>query len=82
MVDRIDSILGFETLKPKEVKLLFQCRRKCKKRDSDSGPFDSKAHVLRRKRKRRRVTLIQKVPFNTEMKRMKMRAIIVLWPTK
>lgn len=33
--------------------------------------------VCRRKRKRRRVTLIQKVLFNTEMKRMKMRAIIV-----
>lgn len=33
--------------------------------------------VCRRKRKKRRVTLIQKVPFNTEMKRMKMKAIIV-----
>lgn len=53
MVDRIDSILGFKTLKPKEVKLTFQCGSKYKKVDSDSGPFDSKASILRRKRKRR-----------------------------
>lgn len=33
--------------------------------------------VCRRRRKRRRVTRIQKVPFSTETKRMKMRAIIV-----
>lgn len=33
--------------------------------------------VCRKRRKRRRVTLIQKVPFSTEMKRMKRRAIIV-----
>lgn len=33
--------------------------------------------VCRRKKKGKRVTLIQKVPFSTEMKRMKMKAIIV-----
>ena len=33
--------------------------------------------VCRRKRKRRRVTQTQKVPFSTEMKRMKMKARIV-----
>lgn len=33
--------------------------------------------VCRRKRKRKRVTQIQKAPFSTEMKRMKMKIITV-----